>query len=65
MVTHIYAGKMGAILTDFYLDTRLKSCTLTNVIGPKLGYRGEVWEGNATFVKQLERVHMTAAKQIP
>ena len=35
-----------------------------NVIVPKLEYAGEVWEGNAKFVKQLETVQMTAAKSI-
>ena len=31
---------------------------------PKLEYAGDVWEGNAKFVKQLEAVQITAAKQI-
>ena len=35
-----------------------------NVIVPKLEYAGEVWEGNGKFVKQLERVQMTAAKNM-
>ena len=30
-----------------------------NVIVLNLEYAGEVWEGNAKFVKQLETVHMT------
>ena len=54
---------MDAILTDSHLDTRTKICILMNVIVPKLEY-GEVWEGNAEFVKQLETVQMTAAKNI-
>ena len=51
-------------LTDPHLDTRSKICILMNLIVPKLDYAGEVWEGNAKFVKQLETVQMTAAKQI-
>ena len=53
---------MDAIPTDPHLDTRIKRCILMNVIVPKLEYEGEVWEGNAKFVKQLEPVQMTAAK---
>ena len=34
-----------------------------NVIVPKFEYAGEVWEGNAKLVKQLETVQMTAAKK--
>ena len=55
---------MDAILTGPHLDTRIKRCTLMSVIVPKLKYVGEVWEGNAKFVKQLETVQMTAAKKI-
>ena len=55
-------GKMDAILTDSHLDTRSKRCILINVIVPKLEYAGELWEGNAKFVKQLETVQMTATK---
>ena len=55
---------MVAILRDPHLDTRIKICILINVIVPKLEYEGEVWEGNAYFVKQLETVRMTAAKKI-
>ena len=55
---------MNAILTDPHLDTRIKICILMNVIVPRLEYAGEVWEGNAKFVKQLETVQMTAAKKI-
>ena len=58
-------GTMDAILTDPHLDTRIKIYILTNVIVPKLEYAGEMWEGNAKFVKQLETVQMTAAKKIP
>ena len=57
-------GKMDAILTDPHLDTRIKLCILTNVVIPKLEYAGEVWEGNAQFVKQLDTVQMTAARKI-
>ena len=60
-----HVGKMVAILTDSHLDTRIKICILTNVIVPKLEYAGEVLEGNAKLVKQLETVQMTAAKKVP
>ena len=59
-----HVGKMDAILTDSHLDTRIKRCILMNVIVPKLEYAGEVWEGNAKLVKQLETVQMTAAKKV-
>ena len=39
-------------------------CIMMNVIVPQLAYAGEVWEGNAKFVKQLEKVQMAAAKRI-
>ena len=53
------------VYTDSHLDTRSKRC-LMNAIVPKLEYAGEVWEGNAKFVKQLETVqHMTAALKHP
>ena len=55
---------MDAILTDSHLDTRIKRCILINVIVPKLEYAGEVWEGNAKFVKELETKLMTAAKNM-
>ena len=55
---------MDATLTDSHLDTRIKICILIDVIVPKLEYAGEVWEGNAKLVKQLETVQMTAAKKI-
>ena len=35
-----------------------------NVIVLKLEHAGDVWEGNAKFVKELERVQMAAAKKI-
>ena len=35
-----------------------------DAIVPKLEYAGEVWQGNAKFVEQLETVQMTAAKKI-
>ena len=34
------------------------------MIVPKLDYAGDIWEGNAKLVKQLETVQMTAAKKI-
>ena len=37
-------------------------CFLISVIIPKEEYAGEVWEGNAEFVKKLETVQVTAAK---
>ena len=55
---------MDAILTKPHLDTRINVCILISVIVPKLEYAGRVWEGNAKFVKQLEAVQMTAAKNI-
>ena len=56
-------GRMGAILTDPHLDTRIEICILINVTARKLEYAGEVREGNAKFVKQLETVQMSAAKK--
>ena len=56
-------GKMDATLTGSHLDTRIKICILTVVIVPKLEY-AEVWQENAKLVKQLETVHMIAAKKI-
>ena len=35
-------------------------CILINVVVPKVEYAGEVWEGNAKSVKQLETVQMTS-----
>ena len=58
---HKKVGKMDAILTDSHLDARIEGCILMCVIVPKLEYAGEVWEGNAKIVKQLETVRMTAA----
>ena len=57
-----HIGKMDAILTDSHLDTRIKRYILTNVIVPRLEYAGEVWEGNANLVKQLETVQLTACQ---
>ena len=57
-------GKMDAIITDSHRDTRIKVCILINAIVPKLEYAGEVWEGNAKLVRQLETVQMTAAKKV-
>ena len=37
---------------------------LMNVIVPKLEYAGEVREGSAKLVKQLETVQITAARKI-
>ena len=36
-----------------------------NVMVPKLEYAGEVWGGDAKFVKQLETVQMNAPEKIP
>ena len=56
---------MDAILTDRHLDTRIKMCILINAIVPRLlEHPGEVWGGNAKFVKQLKTVRMTAAAKI-
>ena len=54
---------MDAILTDSHLDTRIKKCILINVIAPELEYAGEVWEGNANLVEQLETLQMKAAEK--
>ena len=37
-----HIDKMGAILTDSHLDTRIEKCTLMNGTIPKLEYTGEV-----------------------
>ena len=58
-----HARKMDTILTDSHLDTLIKSCTPMNVIAPKLEYAGEVWKGNAKFVKRLKTMHMIATKK--
>ena len=55
---------MDAILAGSHLDTIIRRCILMNVVVPKLGFAGEVWEGNAKFVKQGETVQMTAAKNM-
>ena len=49
-----YVGKMDTVLTDSNLATRIARCIMTNAIVPKLEYAGQVWEGNAKVVKQLE-----------
>ena len=54
-------GKVDAILTDPHLHTGIKICILINVIVAKLDYAGQVWEGNAKFVKQPGTAQMTAA----
>ena len=54
---------MDAILTDSHLDTSIKLGIWMNVIVPKLYYAGEVWEGDAKLVKQLETARMTAARK--
>ena len=45
-------------------SSRINICMLMTVYVPKLEYAGEVWEGKAKFVKQLDTVQMTAAKNI-
>ena len=56
---------MHAILIDSHLDTGIEICILMNVIVRKLEYVGEVWEGNAKFVQQLETaVQITVARMI-
>ena len=47
---------MDAISSDSHLDTKINRCILINVIVPKLEYAGEVREGHAKLVKQLETV---------
>ena len=53
---------MDAILTDLYLDTKITICILINVIVPTL--ECNLWEMMTKFVKQLETVQMTAAKEL-
>ena len=36
-----HVGKMDAILPDSHLDTRIKCCTLINIIAPKLHHAGK------------------------
>ena len=60
-----HVGKMDAILVDSHIDTWIKRCILMSMIVPTLEYAGDVWEGNAKLVKQLETAQMTAAKNIP
>ena len=55
---------MDAILTDSHLDARIKIFIMIGVIVPDLECAGEVWGGNAKFVKQLETVQTTAAKKV-
>ena len=59
----VRVGKMDEILTDSHLHARIKRRVLINAIVPTPEYAGEVWEGNAKGVKQLETVQMTAAKK--
>ena len=53
-----HVDSIDAILTDSHLHTinRIERNILINVILPKLEYAGEVWEGNARLVIQLETV---------
>ena len=53
---------MDAIRTDSQLDTGSKMYILMNAIVSRLEFAGALWEGNAKFVKQVETVQMTAAK---
>ena len=55
---------MGAILTDSHRDTTIKRCILMHVMVRKPKDAGEVWEGNAEVVKQLETLQMTEAEKI-
>ena len=57
-------GRMDVILRDSHIDSRIKRCILLNVIAPKLGYAGEVWEGNKKLADKWETVQMSAAKKI-
>ena len=59
-----HIGKVDAILTDSHLDMRIRMRVLKNVIVPNLEHAGEVWEGNAKSVKQLETAQMASAKKI-
>ena len=51
--------KMDAILTESHLDTRVKRCIKTRICR-----RCPRREREVLMIKQLEAVHMTAAKQI-
>ena len=44
--------------------TKCITLNILNVIVLKLDYAGEVWEGKAQLVKQLETVQMTTAKKV-
>ena len=41
-------GPMDAISTATQLDTRIKKCTLINIIVPMPKYEAKLWEGNAS-----------------
>ena len=50
---------------QFYsLTPPIKRFVLVNVIIPKLEYVGDLWEGNAKSVKNLDAVEMAAAKVV-
>ena len=55
---------MNAILTDSHLETEIELYCDECVTAPKLGYAGEVWEGEAEFVEQLKTVQTTEARNI-
>ena len=55
--------KIDAVLADSHLDTRITVCILTNVIVPRRECAEEIWEVDAEFVKQVERVQMAAAEK--
>ena len=58
------AGRVNVILRNSHLDTRIKRCTLLNVIVPKLEYAREVWGANKKLPDKMERVQMAAGKKI-
>ena len=55
--------KIDAVQADSHLDTWITICILTNVIVPRREYAGDMWEADADFVQQVERVQMAAAEK--
>ena len=57
-------GRMGVMLRDSHLDTRINICLLMNVNVLKLEYAREVRERNVRLAEKLETVQMAVAKKI-
>ena len=58
-----HVGKMGASLADSHIDTRIERRNMMKVV-PTLEYAGQLCEGKAESVKQIETVPMTEAKKV-